>query len=306
MNNIFKVLLNKFKNKQPKKTNETIKKTQIGFIGKTKTVEIIDNQDVVDLVTASYGQITNETDDKLNKLKAYSDTEDTKAKRELNQTIADNKQELDAVDADLSQKIQQNTTQINAVNQTANQANNTANTANQNATNALNTANRADRKADNATNVANLADGKINNHLINQTGICIYYRDGFQRNRNWFSSFKLMTTTNVHIHASLQSLDVEIPGGALDRFYKLITNHINNPSQTYTISITIASINLKCGNKYTSANGGTDHRLTTTVSANNNQNFTFRIQKIMWMYDQNWGQFNDPTEITVDLIIGWN
>ena len=184
MNNIFKVLLNKFKNKQPKKTNETIKKTQIGFIGKTKTVEIIDNQDVIDLVTASYGQITNETDDKLNKLKAYSDTEDIKAKRELNQTINDNKQELDAVDADLSQKIQQNTTQINQVNQTANQANNTANTANQNANNALNTANRADQKADNATNVANLADGKINNHLINQTGICIYYRDGFQRNRN--------------------------------------------------------------------------------------------------------------------------
>ena len=113
-----------------------------------------------------------------------------------------------------------------------------------------------------------------------------------------------MTTTNVHIHASLQSLDVEIPAGSLDRFYKLITNHINNPSQSYTISITIASINLKCGNKYTAANGGTDHRLTTTVSANNNQNFTFRIQKIMWMYDQNWGQFNDPTEITVDLIIG--
>ena len=103
MNNIFKVLLNKFKNKQPKKTNETIKKTQIGFIGKTKTVEIIDNQDVIDLVTASYGQITNETDDKLNKLKAYSDDEDTKAKRELNQTIADNKQELQNNINDLKQ-----------------------------------------------------------------------------------------------------------------------------------------------------------------------------------------------------------
>ena len=103
MTNIFKVLLNKFKNKQPKKTNETIKKTQIGFIGKTKTVEIIDNQDVIDLVTASYGQITNETDDKLNKLKAYSDDEDIKAKRELNQTIADNKQELQQNINDLKQ-----------------------------------------------------------------------------------------------------------------------------------------------------------------------------------------------------------
>ena len=305
MTNIFKVLLNKFKNKQPKKTNETIKKTQIGFIGKTKTVEIIDNQDVIDLVTASYGQITNETDDKLNKLKAYSDDEDTKTKRELNQTIADNKQELDAVDADLSQKIQQNTTQINAVNQTANQANNTANTANQNATNALNTANRADQKADNATNVANAVDGRINNHLITERGNCFWYQQGYTRNRNWFSSFKLMTTTNVHIHASLQSLDVVIGTGTLDVFYRQITNHDKNPSQTYTINICVASINLKCGNKYTSANGGTDHNITVTISANNNQSYTLRIHKIMWMYDQNWGQFNDPTEVNVNLLVGW-
>ena len=103
MTNIFKVLLNKFKTKPTKKTNETIKKTQIGVIGKTKTVEIIDNQDVIDMVTASYGQITNETDDKLNKLKAYSDDEDIKAKRELNQTIADNKQELQQNINDLKQ-----------------------------------------------------------------------------------------------------------------------------------------------------------------------------------------------------------
>lgn len=108
MTNIFKVLLNKFKTKPTKKTNETIKKTQIGFIGKTKTVEIIDNQDVIDLVTASYGQITNETDDKLNKLKAYSDNQDQQinqelatAKGELTQNIQDSKQELNQNIADL-------------------------------------------------------------------------------------------------------------------------------------------------------------------------------------------------------------
>ena len=305
MTNIFKVLLNKFKTKPTKKTNETIKKTQIGFIGKTKTVEIIDNQDVVDLVTASYGQITNETDDKLNKLKAYSDGEDTKLNRELKQEIADNKQELDNVDADLDRKIQQNTTQINQVNQTANQANNNANTANQNANNALNVANRADTKADNATNVANGVETKLNQHYISQTGTCLFYFYNVQRNRNWFSSFKLMTTTNVHIHSSLQSTDVEIPGGALDRFYKLFTNHSSNPPQSITIDFVVAAINLKCGNKYTAGNGGTDHRVTLQINSTNNQNFTFRIHKIMWMYDQNWGQFNDPTEVSIKLMVGW-
>ena len=119
MTNIFKVLLNKFKNKPTKKTNETIKKTQIGFIGKTKTVEIIDNQDVVDLVTASYGQITNETDDKLNKLKEYSDDEDNALKQALNQNIQDAKQELQQNIGDLKQysddednKIKQDISQL--------------------------------------------------------------------------------------------------------------------------------------------------------------------------------------------------
>ena len=90
-----------------------------------------------------------------------------------------------------------------------------------------------------------------------------------------------MTTTNVHIHASLQSLDVVIGTGTLNRFYKQITNHDQNPSQTYTINISVVSINLKCGNKYTAANGGTAHNLTASISANNTQSFTLRIEKVM-------------------------
>lgn len=109
MTNIFKVLLNKFKTKPTKKTNETIKKTQIGFIGKTKTVEIIDNQDVIDLVTASYGQITNETDDKLNKLKAYSDNQD----QQINQELATAKGELTQNIQDAKQELQQNINDLN-------------------------------------------------------------------------------------------------------------------------------------------------------------------------------------------------
>ena len=301
MTNIFKVLLNKFKTKPTKKTNETIKKTQIGFIGKTKTVEIIDNQDVVDLVTASYGQITNETDDKLNKLKAYSDGEDAKNKRELNQTISDNKQELDAVDGDLDRKIQQNTTQINQVNQTANQANNNANAANQNANNALNVANRADTKADNATNVANNVNTAFNNHIDKgiEHGYIFHTKVELVVQNNFFTGFKLMATTDVHILTSRRALDITIPAWTLNGAYQWFTKHSNFNGSLNT-KIFIVGINARKGNKFTQALGGLPYDITVRINKTNND-FTFQIPKTMFVYDVNWGVGNENTQLTVYL-----
>ena len=307
MTNIFKVLLNKFKNKTPKKTNETIKKTQIGFIGKTKTVEIIDNQDVVDLVTASYGQITNETDDKLNKLKAYSDGEDAKNKRELNQTISDNKQELDAIDADLDKRIKQNQIQINQVNQTANTANNNANTANQNANNALNVANRADNKADNATNTANGVQTKLNRHLSfpRWDGVPFIFRKELVVQNNFFTGFKLMATTDVHILTSRRALDITIDPDELDKAYEYLTYHREGTTLTFPCRIFIAGFNARKGNKFTQALGGLPYDLRIDLQPKNNP-FTFQIPKTMFVYDVNWGVGNENTQLTIMVgIVRW-
>ena len=106
--NLFKKLKEVFQKPTPRKQTVTFKTSKLDFIGKTKTIEVISEQDVDDKINDNNLIINADFEQKLTELKDYSDNQDqqinqelTTAKVELNQNIQDAKQELNQNIADL-------------------------------------------------------------------------------------------------------------------------------------------------------------------------------------------------------------
>ena len=313
LKDLLSLLKSKFK-KQPKApVKVTIKNSKLDFIGKTTTVDIIRMEDVDDHIIQS-----------TNALTVYINEQDEQLKQELNQTITDSiddaKAEIDQKMSDLKdysdaqdQQVENQTdiklantakainAEITKVSAKADNAVQDAQTANQNATNALNKANDADQKATNALNEVNNINQKIDGFQPFLFNDCVLFTVKDQFNNQYFSSFKLMTTTNVHIHASLQVFNFTIPSAFKDQLYKYYRGKDPDKRKPlfYEVQPIVVSCNLQKGNKYTCANSGiaSGSKIQIFDQPNNVGDSIVEIFKTMWMYDQNWGQGNQQTEV---------
>lgn len=105
---IINKLKNIFNKPNPRKQTVTFKTSKLDFIGKTQTIDILNEQDVTDKINDNNLIINAEFEQKLTELKDYSDNQDQQinqelqtAKGELTQNIQDSKQELNQNIADL-------------------------------------------------------------------------------------------------------------------------------------------------------------------------------------------------------------
>ena len=97
-----------FKKQTPRKQTVTFKTSKLDFIGKSQTIDILNEQDVADKINDNNAIINAEFEQKLTDLKDYSDNQDNTVKQELTQDLNDLKQYSDNQDNDVKQELTQN------------------------------------------------------------------------------------------------------------------------------------------------------------------------------------------------------
>ena len=97
-----------FKKQTPRKQTVTFKTSKLDFIGKTQTIDILNEQDVTDKINDNNAIINADFEQKLTELKDYSDNQDNTVKQELTQDLNDLKQYSDNQDNDVKQELNQN------------------------------------------------------------------------------------------------------------------------------------------------------------------------------------------------------
>ena len=227
-----------FKKQNSRKQTITFKTSKLDFIGKSQTIDILNEQDVADKINDNNAIINAEFEQKLTDLKDYSDNQDNAVKQELQQNINDLKQYSDNEDNKVKQysdgedaKIKQSVTtvsnKLNQVEQTANNANTVATRAdNQSKTN----------KADITTNKTRLT------YLERRTTNSYQWRVSTTVNGNMWT--RELIAGNFARYLSNQTPRLTIPTRDLDNAYNVLSSKGEKDNNTQVAVRLIARVNV--------------------------------------------------------------
>ena len=246
--NLFKKLKEVFQKPTPRKQTVTFKTSKLDFIGKTKTIEIISEQDVDDKINDNNLIINADFEQKLTELKDYSDNQDqqlnqelTTAKVELNQNIEDAKQELQSNINDLKQYSDNEDKKVRQYSDSED------NKIKQSVTNVSNKLNQVERTANNANTVATRAD---NQSKTNKAEIGKLASSGKGNTYQWHikkvfngNIWNKTTITGVLSKYELrQAQTITIPGNYLDSAYSWLARISEKDNNTTLRNLAVENV----------------------------------------------------------------
>ena len=268
--NVFKKIKDIFKKPTPRKQTISFKTSKLDFIGKTKTVEVISEQDVDDKINDNNQIINADFEQKLTELKDYSDKQDNTVKQEVQQNINDLKQYSDNEDKKVRQYSDSEDAKIK-----------------QSVTNVSNKLNQVERTANNANTVATRAD---NQSKTNKGDISTLKSLGRSNNYQWYTKKEVQGNIwskqdlagGISYYELMQAQSIAIPGAYLNTVYGWLSSRFekeNNQDINGIIECRVYFYVLK-GQGYFFAYKpvfDADHLKRITIKPSNNQDLNIRI-----------------------------
>ena len=269
--NVFKKIKDIFKKPTPRKQTISFKTSKLDFIGKTKTVEVISEQDVDDKINDNNQIINADFEQKLTELKDYSDKQDNTVKQEVQQNINDLKQYSDNEDKKVRQYSDSEDAKIK-----------------QSVTNVSNKLNQVERTANNANTVATRAD---NQSKTNKTEIGRLATTGKGNTYQWHTKkvfngniWNKITITGVLSRYELrQQQTITIPGNYLDSAYSWLARKSEVDNNTTLRNLAVENvvyfyITVPGGDFYSyKPIFGVDHLRNISLQPRNNQDINITI-----------------------------